>query len=450
MVAEATNSDLASHVLRGQRAEAAGLKGIALDAYRAALKVDRECRRTRQRLASLLVRSNHLEEAGTLLREELAADPGGLDWMQSELTAAMRQRSLDLAGRYARIFAEVRWGLPLSSGQSVTPTPSFPVSAAKLRHDADQFDYLAQRGSLPFNWRELASQYRSLADRIALRGADARVPLDSQELRALWPTYNRLLHVRATPRIGRAISDNWNARDVESEYLERPPGLVVVDEFLTAEALGELRQFCQESTVWFANRYGHGRLGAFFQDGFNCPLLLQIAEELREKLPRVIGDRYPLRQIWGFKNSPTLPANCTTHADFAAINVNFWITPDEANLKPDAGGMIIYDVDAPIHWDFDTYNGRSDVIRPFLEDQRARCAVVPYHQNRAIIFHSDLFHGTGEVCFRPEYEYRRINITLLYGDRECEVDHPTANRYGTFGAGQRAAWRSQAFSRVRR
>ena len=49
---------------------------------------------------------------------------------------------------------------------------------------------------------------------------------------------------------------------------------------LSSEALESLRLFCLESTVWTGNRYAHGRLGAFFQDGFNCPLLLQIAEEL--------------------------------------------------------------------------------------------------------------------------------------------------------------------------
>jgi hypothetical protein len=66
--------------------------------------------------------------------------------------------------------------------------------------------------------------------------------------------------------------------------------------------------------------------------GFNCPLLLQIAEELSEALPRVIGDRYPLRQLWGFKNAPHLPADSTNHADFAAVNVNFWITARIARM----------------------------------------------------------------------------------------------------------------------
>jgi len=128
------------------------------------------------------------------------------------------------------------------------------------------------------------------------------------------------------------------------------------------------------------------------------------------------------------------------------VNVNFWITPDEANMDRATGGMILYDVDAPLYWDFETYNGRLDLIRPFLNQQGARCVMVPYRQNRAIIFNSDLFHGTCELHFRPEYEYRRINVTFLYGDREHEVDHRELSRTGHLTEG----WRSHALTRARR
>jgi hypothetical protein len=37
----------------------------------------------------------------------------------------------------------------------------------------------------------------------------------------------------------------------------------------------------------------------------------------------------------------------SAHADFAAVNVNFWITPDEANLDSKTGGMIVYDLEVP-------------------------------------------------------------------------------------------------------
>ena len=83
----------------------------------------------------------------------------------------------------------------------------------------------------------------------------------------------------------------------------------------------------------------------------------------------MIGDRYPLRQLWGFKNGTHLPGDSTVHADFAAVNVNLWLTPDAANLDETTGGLVVYDVDAPLSWDFDTYNGQGDVIAPGFEDR---------------------------------------------------------------------------------
>ena len=185
-----------------------------------------------------------------------------------------------------------------------------------------------------------------MIERWTPHGVDVRVPLDDEDRKRIGHVYNRIVHIRHTPRVRQALSGRWAAAAVESAYLDNPPGVVVVDGFLCAEALEGLRRFCLESTVWSANRYAHGRLGAFLRDGFNCPLLLQIAEELRQALPRVIGDRYPLRQLWGFKYGDNLPADSTNHADFAAVNVNFWITPDDANLDKTSGGLVVYDVDA--------------------------------------------------------------------------------------------------------
>jgi hypothetical protein len=33
------------------------------------------------------------------------------------------------------------------------------------------------------------------------------------------------------------------------------------------------------------------------------------------------------------------------------------------------------------------------------------------------MFNSDLFHETGPLTFKPGYENRRINITMLFGKR---------------------------------
>ncbi len=233
---------------------------------------------------------------------------------------------------------------------------------------------------------------------------------------AVGHVYNRLVHVRPTPRVPRALSGEWDAAAVEGAYLAGRPSIVVVDEFLSRDALESLRLFCLESTVWSTNRYEHGRLGAFFRDGFNSPLLIQIAEELRAAFPRVIGARHPLAQLWGYKYASSQPG-LPPHADFAAVNVNFWITPDDANLAPGSGGLDLYDVEAPKDWDFATYNRNAGKIRELLAARKASPRHIPYRCNRAVIFDSDLFHATPALRFRAGYENRRINVTALFGDR---------------------------------
>jgi hypothetical protein len=191
--------------------------------------------------------------------------------------------------------------------------------------------------------------------------------------------------------------------------------LVVIDNLLTDTALQKLRDFCWDATMW-RTPYPRGYLGAMPETGFAAPLLAQIADELRDTFPAILAGQ-PLRYLWGFKYDSTLPG-IKIHADFAAVNVNFWITPDEANLDPDHGGLVIWDVSAPLDWNFDQYNGDTEAARAFLAREGAKSITVPYRSNRAVIFDSDLFHETDEIRFKQGYYNRRINVTMLYGRRK--------------------------------
>jgi hypothetical protein len=185
---------------------------------------------------------------------------------------------------------------------------------------------------------------------------------------------------------------------------------------LNEEALNSLRRFCWEATIWKKD-YENGYSGAFLGDGFASPLLFQIAEELRLRFPRIFR-HHRLTQAWAFKHDSTR-RGLNIHADAAAVNVNFWITPDEANLNPDTGGLVVYDKEAPREWNFKEYN--SDRNKPkilaWLNEVGAQAIRIPYRANRAVVFNSDLFHETDEISFKDDYRSRRINITLLYGYR---------------------------------
>lgn len=157
-------------------------------------------------------------------------------------------------------------------------------------------------------------------------------------------------------------------------------------------------------------------MGAYVDDGFDCPLLLQIAEELRAAMPELLANS-PLRSLWAYKYDSQLKG-IGTHADSAAVNVNFWVSPDRCNLDPEHGGLVVYRAKAPEDWDFEKYNNDRAAIRRFLNEHDSDSIRVPYRCNRPLVFNSDLFHETNRFSFQDTYDCRRINTTMLFGERK--------------------------------
>jgi tetratricopeptide (TPR) repeat protein len=60
-----------------------------------------------------------------------------------------------------------------------------------------------------------------------------------------------------------------------------------------------------------------------------------------------------------------------------------------------------------------------------LAREGACSLAVPHRANRAVIFDSDLFHERDRIAFKEGYLNRRINITMLYGNREKRGKHPS-------------------------
>jgi tetratricopeptide (TPR) repeat protein len=291
------------------------------------------------------------------------------------------------------------------------------TNRSRLRHDSEQVRYLVRMGRLPAAFDTVAARYDRAAEFVGEASLGAPVAeLPDRLAELLAPTYDRLLHrPRAAAVEGGALDPRLDVGRIESEYLADRRGIVSFDGLLNATALARLLAFAREATVWFHCRYGNGYLGAFLDDGFCCPLLVQIAQELREALPRILG-RHPLRRLWAFKYDSQL-AGVPLHADSAAVNVNFWLTPDDANRDPAGGGLLVWDKCAPADCDFGRFVKDEAAIRDALRGAGARAVAVPYRQNRAVIFDSDLYHETGPLDFRDGYESRRINVTMLYGTR---------------------------------
>ncbi len=145
---------------------------------------------------------------------------------------------------------------------------------------------------------------------------------------------------------GRVASPAVNPCDANDELLKRwqegKPQLVVIDDFLIPSALEKLRHYSLGSTIW-RRIYDAGYIGATPEDRLACPLMAQIAEEIQDTFRQIIGS-HAFRYLGAFKYDSELCAGTNIHADNAAVNVNFYVAPDEANLDPQSGGLDVWDV----------------------------------------------------------------------------------------------------------
>ena len=293
------------------------------------------------------------------------------------------------------------------------------VPLFRLKHDVQQAQYLISK-----NYKIVGVyKFQKIGDEILSRtenkevenNSNKKILLNKDEISSLLPFY-KSDHIYQVKNIsGSCINQNKNWLDVEDEYLNSTNQIMYIDDFLSDEALIELREFCLVSKVWY-KEYDNKYLGAFSDSGFISPIHLQIATDLQQKLPKLFGP-HKLGKFWGFKYDSTLGKGINIHADFAIHNLNFWITPDEYNNNKNSGGLKIYDAPAPDNWTFKNYNINGNEIYKFLKENNANCTNVPYKFNRAVLFNSAYFHETDEIDFKDNYVGRRINNTYLFGTR---------------------------------
>ena len=278
----------------------------------------------------------------------------------------------------------------------------------KLEHDAEQFLHLSQRTRAGLRFEQLARSYRAIAGQLS----DVAATLSDAQIDVLGEDYNTPIHLRSAPEVaGRAVNARADRAALTSRFAEQ--GAISIDDLLTREALVSLRRFLLESTVWHDFSHIDGFVASYLEDGLACPLLLQIADELRGAFPDILGE-HRLSQAWAFKGLQAQAA-IDPHADDAAVSVNFWVTPTEANLNPGRGGLVVCRAPPPDDWELKDYGADRERIVTFLEQKADNCLIVPYRQNRAVLFRSRLFHHSDCPEFAPGYENHRINLTLLYG-----------------------------------
>ena len=385
---------------------------LALAQYQQALEISPQHAEALNNMGVVLQDQGKLVEATEAFHQALILKPGYANahyhlglvrlWQgQEDAALACFQRSADLTYNHGRGMA-----------------PAF-VTKARIKHDFEQLQYVAEHvPGLPVP-HEYRSALTTLYQRLSQSSLESIfLKLNPQDQNQIAPSFNRLLYVRHTPRLDTpAVNPKLDVSAIETRYFSTKPEAMFLDDLLTEQALTHIRAFCLESTIWKRD-YQNGYIGTFLANGFASPLLLQIAEELRTRFPKIF-QHHQLQQAWAFKHDSAL-RGLNMHADAAAVNVNFWITPDGANRNSENGGLVVWDKEAPDDWDFAEYNNDNNryKIQEFLEQNGAKPITIPHRQNRAVIFNSNLFHETDVIDFQDTYESRRINVTLLYGHRQ--------------------------------
>lgn len=364
-------------------------------------------------------------------------DIDGLHWaLKTVFDRSERNRDVSSATQPAALLPDQL----IARGGGTTYTTAY-----KLRHDLEQAEYLADVVLLQdveksnFFRNVVAPTYRKLLD-------TSIPPLDALTLtHGLYPftvidrettdidlVYNKALHMLNTDELKDETGQNIAAINPEmrTEAFERQwfgensthehPGIIVVDDFLSPQAVSALQRILLESTVWYQTKlplkFG-GYVGAYIDDGLHDRLFLQLASELANRLPRILRG-HPLKYIWAYKYDSDY-TGINLHADQAAVNVNIWLTPNEANLDPSSGGLVVFTAKPPANWDFAEYNTDTEFVRDqLMRPTNFANVTIPYRLNRAVIFDSALFHQTDKFTFRKGYTNRRINLTLLFGDMQ--------------------------------
>ncbi|MGH6960536.1 MAG: tetratricopeptide repeat protein, partial [Dongiaceae bacterium] len=395
-----------AHVNLGNALRAAGRLDQSAASLRAAVQLDPNLPEAQHNLGVVLFAQGHLAEAEGAFRAALRLKPDSQIAFRQLALVLIAAGRLDEAARF--LIEPVRQlRRPGAAGDSATFRQTNRV---KLQHDADQLSYLVDRQLVPGSLTAVIAEHRALLAQIS---ADRTVEIAPAARPSLAAQYNRLIRLRETPaRPEGALSADWDGAAVERDYRARAPGFTWFDGLLTVDARRELWRFCVESTIWFQMTFKN-EVSATLFNGFCCPLLLQIAQELRRRLPGLLGGQ-PLSLAWAYKYCGPF-SGLGPHADDGAVAVNFWLTPDESNEDPERGGLVIWDRLVPEHYLRRDRAAQAQMIQSLIGEPGATAVTVPYRCNRAAIFDGMIAHSTDQFRFKDGYEDRRINITLLYG-----------------------------------
>jgi hypothetical protein len=317
-------------------------------------------------------------------------------------------------GDYAAALSDYDILAALYREQRPTPPAQYSIPAHFALRNLEQLDYIVtanrdKRASAGAVAEQLDGLRRGLADVLdGTRGEAPWVSVDGGGTRLFAdPPYFKVPEEQLPSYLNPDVDYGPIRQAISSGQLKAE----VIDDFLSPDALEQVRKFCLESTVW-RHPYKFGYVGALPQDGFASISLFAVAAQLELALGEAF-EGYRLAQWWAFEYDARLPGT-DIHGDDADFSLNLWITADSANLDPSTGGLVVWDKTAPSDWSFDDYNSGGERVRQYLQDQNAESTSIPYRENRAVLFKGHLFHRTDDFTFAPGFANRRRSVTFLF------------------------------------
>lgn len=361
--------------------------------------------------------------------QALELKPGLLEARNNLATSLLALGDYGAAQETFHQVMEVRHGalcdtadaLPNESGAGRTGPPGAGfIWRDRLVDRTEQLEHLLAMGRIDRSYANLVERCRGLLNEPPDAAAPAgAVALPGDQAGLIHGLCDSISKWSNTPPIScGAVNQDLDFDAIEDGYLSSPTNAIYFDDFLSPEALRGLQAFCHDSTIFFG-RDPAGYVSSYLRDGFNCDLLYQIARELKQRLPRVIGDQF-LSNMWAYRHGAQ-GRGVVAHTDYAAVTFNFWITPDQANLDPASGGLVVYRKEEPYDWDWMEVNWEKNAPRIREKIERyldsAETLTIPYRVNRAVLFHSNLFHTSDVMRFKEGFDNRRVNISMLFGNR---------------------------------
>lgn len=395
----------------------------ALDAFRRAAEIGPGLAEAHFGIGCCYESLERWNEAASAYREALEIQPD-FHLAQNNLgTTLLAAGDYEGARAAFSTLLKMKHGLgAMSAAELLQMTPSservLRTTRFALLDRAEQIEHLVAIGAVESAFGELAARCRAVRDELPEESfPQRRVALDPGQVKRVAGLLDKTIYVQDAARcMPHAVNPELDFASLEDAFLGDADPAVPFDNFLTPEALAGLQEFCLRSTIYF-NADPAGFVASSLADGFNCSLLYQIAEDLKGRLPRVIGPRH-LSNMWVYRHAAE-GGGVQAHTDHSAVTFNFWITPDEANLDPDHGGLILYKAREPLDWDWREINTRKydPEVRGRIDAlvESSECVVIPYRCNRAVLFASNLFHMSDRFHFAEGFENRRINITMLFG-----------------------------------